>query len=454
MKRPSTFIILKTLFQRGSIALCLLSASVGTVSAQQNDSITKLGQRWNLHFQTTVINQSHPAFSASYSGHNSLSSAAENNVSVSTTLFLGAKLWKGAEAYFNPELSGGTGFSSTTGIAGFTNGEIYRVDSPTPKIFIARLYLKQVFALSKETKFVDEEENQLATIYPASYIALYVGKFSIMDFFDCNQYSHDPRSQFYNWALMGNGAYDYPADTRGYTYGIAAELVKPNWAIRFGAVMVATTANGPIMDLHIDRSHSLMLEYEQHYLVGGQSGKIRLIGYFTEAQMGNYRKAIDWGLANNTTPDINANPSNGRTKYGLGLNMEHTFNPNAGMFLRAGWNDGQNESWMFTEIDRHASIGLTLNGRIWGRKEDKLGIAQIVDGISKNHQDFLAAGGHGFIIGDGKLNYAPEYISELYYSFKIPNYPVWLSPDYQFIINPAYNKDRGTSTSGSPVSSP
>jgi Carbohydrate-selective porin len=219
--------------------------------------------------------------------------------------------------------------------------------------------------------------------------------------------------------------------------------VKADWSLRFGAVMVPTVRNGAVFDTDIAHASSEALEFEKPYKLGNQSGKIRLLAFLTQAQMGNYSKAIEWGIANNSAPNLDAFHAWGRTKYGFGINAEHTFNENVGAFARASWNDGQNETWTFTEIDRHASAGVVLNGNLWNRKEDKLGIAQIVDGISKPHQDYLKAGGYGFIIGDGKLNYGLECVSEIYYSFKVPNVNIWLSPDYQLVINPAYNKDRG-----------
>lgn len=424
------------------LALVFLLLTLETKAQLNNDTINE-SQDWNIHFQNTVIMQYHPSFHASYSGMNSLKPVEETPTSVTSTLFMGAKIWNGAEVYFNPEISGGAGFSQTTGIAGFPNGEVYRVSDQAPHIYVARLYIRQTFALSDSYKYVKDDINQIAKKLPTSYFAVSAGKFSVMDFFDNNKYSHDPRTQFYNWTLMGNGAWDYPANTRGYTYGLTFELVKPEWALRFGVVTVPTTANGSVMDTKIAKSRAESLEFEQDYSIGGQKGVIRLIGFLTEAQMGNYKQAIDWGLTHNTTSDLAYTRGYGKTKYGMGINIEHNFNDHVGMFFRSGWNDGHNETWAFTEIDRHASIGLSLNGNLWNRKEDNLGIASITNGISKDHRDFLADGGYGFIIGDGKLNYGLENITELYYSFRVSKQSLWLSPDYQFIINPAYNKDRG-----------
>jgi high affinity Mn2+ porin len=436
MKKTDTRILKIFLLLLNTFVLLIFTQAEST-----NDSI--VNNRWNFHFQNTEIYQYHPAFYAKYSGVNSLNNQQENTLSTTTTMFLGLKLWNGAEVYYNPEMSGGSGFSQTRGIAAFPNGEVYRVSDMSPKLYTARLYFKQVFALSNDYQKVDDDLNQLATKLPSSYISLTAGKFSIMDFFDDNSFSHDPRNQFYNWALMGNAAWDYPADTRGYTSGFVVELVKPQWALRFSSVMVPTTANGAVMDGKILHAKSEALEFEHKYNIASQTGVIRLMSFFTQARMGNYKDAIQWGISNNEAPVIDSTNVVGRIKYGFGINIEHNLNDNVGLFLRASWNDGQNETWAFTEIDRAISLGMQLKGDIWSRKNDKIGLALLANGLSKEHEDYLKAGGYGFIIGDGNLNYQPEMIAELYYSLRVKDYPFWLSPDYQFIVNPAYNRDRG-----------
>lgn len=256
--------------------------------AQTNSDSISNRRWWNFHYQSTIITQMHPAFHANYSGNNSLKSNNESNTSISTTLFLGARIWKGAALYFNPELSGGSGFSKTTGIAGFPNGEVYRVSDATPQIYIARLYIRQIISLSKETTVIDDAMNQLSGKMPTSYLALTAGKYSLMDFFDNNRFSHDPRTQFYNWALMGNGAWDYPANTRGYTYGLTIELVKPTWAVRYATVLIPTKANGAVMDKKITRSNSQAIEFEHKYNLFGENGTIHFITFLTQARMGSY----------------------------------------------------------------------------------------------------------------------------------------------------------------------
>jgi high affinity Mn2+ porin len=408
----------------------------------KSDSII---QPWNFHYQQTVIGQYHPPFHALYSGMNSLkNNVYEYDPSLSSTLFFGFKFFAGTQIHFDPEVSGGSGFSSTTGIAGFPNGEIYRVSNPSPHIYVARLFLRQIFPLTNETgKYDTDAQDQVACREPLSFIALTAGRFSLMDFFDKNTYSHDPRNQFYNWALMGNGAWDYAANTRGYTYGIAIELVMPLWTLRYSSVMEPTVANESVMDPGILHSRADNLEFEYPYKLGNKSGTIRVVSWLNEAHMGNYHKAIEWGMKNDTTPDITKVEAEGRTKLGFGINIEQELSSDIGFFLRTGWNDGQNETWAFTEIDRTLSMGISMVGEKWLRKDDNLGIAVIINGLSAPHRDYLKAGGYGFIIGDGNLNYSTENIFECFYSYKLKGYPLRISPDYQFVLFPAYNKDRG-----------
>jgi high affinity Mn2+ porin len=265
----------------------------------------------------------------------------------------------------------------------------------------------------------------------------------MMDFFDENEFSHDPRTQFYNWALMGNGAWDYPANVRGYDYGLALELVKPKWAVRTAFVLMPKEANGQQMQFDITKSFGTAVEFERSYTLGNRGGKLKAMAYLNMAPMGNYNQAISLGKADDTIPDITLTRSEGRTKYGFGINLEQYVADHMGMFMRAGWNDGQNETWVFTEIDRTVTLGLNMKGDLWKRQGDDLAFALILNGISKPHANYLKAGGMGFIIGDGNLSYAPEFIAEVYYSFQFFGKLLWICPDYQFILNPAYNTDRG-----------
>lgn len=393
---------------------------------------------WSLHFQATTVPQGHPGFRAEYNGANSLLSLPEFKTSLTSTLFLGRRLWKGSEAYVNPEISAGKGVSSTLGVAGFPNGEIYRVDTPSPKFNLSRLYLKQIFALSNEIEHAGAEINQLRGDMPLRRLTLIAGKFSLNDFFDRNAFSHDPRTQFLNWALMDNGAWDYAADTRGYTWSIYLEYNQEKWSVRLATAMEPKQANKMELDSNIAHAHGDQIEIEHRYQIHTHPGAIRLLGYMNHAHMGSYVET----LAN---PDYNRDITLTRayrTKYGFGLNAEQEITPDLGVFTRIGWNDGQTETWAFTEIDRTLSFGMNLKGTSWGRVEDVVGLALIINGLSSKHAEYLAAGGYGFIIGSGRLTYAPEQITEAFYLWK-PFTHLGVTPDFQFVNHPAYNQDRG-----------
>jgi high affinity Mn2+ porin len=396
-------------------------------------------QQWNLHFQQTVIVQGHPAFSAKYSGENSLRPQAESQTSITSTLFFGLRLWSGAELYLNPELSGGRGVSDASGVAGFPNGETFRIGNPEPAVSAARIFVKQRVAFGDESENEIDGPNQLRGSAPTRCLTVVAGKFSLVDFFDGNSFSHDPRTQFSNWALMDNGAWDYAADTRGYTWGLFVEYRHAARAFRTAAVLVPTTANGMELDTRIKDAFSLNVEYEQGYVLGDRKGTVRVFGFRNQARMGNYAEAINEARG---APEIVLTRENGRVKYGFGFGLEQMLSEHGGFFLRGGWNDGHTETWAFTEIDRTVSAGILSGGELWKRMTDKVGIAFSINGLSRDHADFLAAGGYGFIIGDGALRYADEMIAETFYSAQIISV-MWVTLDYQFVLNPAYNRDRG-----------
>jgi high affinity Mn2+ porin len=364
----------------------------------------------------------------------------ERNTNIS---HLHSLLWDEAvawgELFLNPEMSGGRGLSGATGVAGFPNGETFRIGEPTPTLFPARAYIKQTIGLGEEMEVLSSEMNQLGGPVPVNRVTLVGGKFALADFLDDNAYSHDPRTQFLNWALMSNGAWDYAADTRGYTWGLLAEYNQSQWALRAATTLVPKEANGLEMDTRIKDAFSLNVEFERRHKLGEYNGAIRLLLYRNKARMGNYRIATS-DSAYHT--DITLTRRYSRMKYGIGLNVEQQVSENAGVFSRLGWNDGINETWAFTEIDRSASAGVTLTGNLWSRPKDQMGIAFVINGISKDHADYLAAGGYGFILGDGKLHYGPEIIVEAFYSAEVVS-AIRITGDYQFVANPGYNRDRG-----------
>jgi high affinity Mn2+ porin len=391
------------------------------ISLGQSDSIP---QKYSLHFQQTAINQYHGAFAAKYSGDNSLINEEENAMSLTSTVFFDMALWKGANFTFNPELSGGKGLSQAKGLGGFTNGETFRIGNPEPVVYVARLFVSQDFDLKKDRN-----------------LKIVVGKFGLADYFDFNTYSHDPRAHFMNWSLMAQGSWDYAANTRGYTSGLYAEYVHPKFQIRGAFVAVPTSANGPDLDYQYDQSNGINLELTKPFKINSTySGVFRVLTFRNQAGMGNYDQA---NKQINSRPDITKNRTPSRTKIGIGFNAELTHSDLWGAFARLGWNDGQNETWAFTEIDAAASLGFHFYGKLWKRPKDFAGVAYVSNGLSSSHQTYQKMGGNGFMIGDGNLNYGQEGILEAFYSYEVPNTRVTLSPDFQYVINPGYNKDRG-----------
>lgn len=408
------------------------------IQAQQADSSLK--EVISFHAQTTVITQYKPSFKAKYTGNNSLLPQKESQTSITSTLFAAVKLWKGAGIFINPEISGGSGLSDAFGVADATNGETFRVGTHEPKVYLARLFYHQIFPLNKNTTYQSSDFNQLAGNIPTHYIAVTFGKIGVADFFDANTYSHDPRTQFMSWGLMDNGAWDYPANTRGYTPSFVLEYITPKHELRYAASLVPLEANGNDMDWKIGKAGSHSLEYTRHHVLKGKPGTIRLLGYFTTTHMGNYHQSI---TLNPTAPDITATRKYGNTKYGFGINAEQSITNDWGVFFRASWNDGNNETWAFTEIDRTISAGLSSNGSKWKRANDNVGLAYVTSGISAPHRNYLQAGGKGFMLGDGNLNYGWEHLIELYYSAEAVKNNIYITGAYQFLVNPGYNKDRG-----------
>lgn len=403
---------------------------------------TPISDPWSFHTQLTYQLQGHGSFAAPYEGENSLQDRKEVRGSYTTTLFLGHRLWEGAEMYGNAEFFAGAGVSRVLGLAGPPNGETYRVDSTELKVGMARLFLRQTWNLGEATEVVEDGPNQLATRQSPRRVVLTVGKISGTDIFDANTYSHDARTQFNNWSLWANAAWDYPADTRGYTWGVALEWIHDDWALRFGSLMEPKAANQLELDHDIRHAHGEVIELEHDHELGGRKGALRLLAFENHARMGNYQDAL---ALDPTAPDVTATRVPGRTKHGFGLNAEQAITPEVGVFLRAGWNDGKTESWAFTEVERTFSVGLSSSGKAWGRGMDRLGVGLAFNGINQDHRDYLAAGGYGFMVGDGRLNYAAEQVLDTYYAIALGSYGSF-SLEAQRFQNPAFNQDRGPVT--------
>ncbi len=399
---------------------------------------------FSAHAQATMDTQRHDGFPAPYSGARSLSPLPEWDTSVTGTLFLAARLWDcghySGDVVFDPELAGGSGFSGVNGLAGFTNGDITRVGVVEPTPYFARLYLRQVWGFGGEQEKVEDDVNQVAGTRDVDRLTLTAGKFAFTDVIDQNRYSHDPRTQMTNWSIMYNSAWDYPANVRGYSYGFAFELNHKYWALRYGVMAEPEFANSAPLDPHIGRAQGHAAEFEQRWGLeeGEKPGAVRLMAYLNHAHMGDYREALDQMPVD---PDVTLTRAY-RYKYGVGLNFEQRLALDLGLWGRLGWSDGHTETWAFTPVDRTAALGLLLKGTCWARPADEVGIAGAINGLAKDHRDYLAAGGLDFSIGDGRLHYRHESIFESYYRVAVTK-GMYLTPDFQMIANPAYNHDRG-----------
>ncbi len=407
------------------ISLAFLVVSAAGMSRAQGRAADSAGSHGvSMHFQQTFVWQNHTRFKSPYQGANSLAPDEPPALTLTSSFLFHASLGNILEIELDPELSGGKGVSGSTGVAGFPNGEAYRVSDVAPKLELVRAFGEKTIPLGT-----------------AEFLDIIVGKFSLADYFDRNSYSNNPRTQFMNWALINNGAWDYPADTRGYTGGVVAAYERgKDLTFRVAATMEPTTVNGPNLDANIAQAHGLALETELGCHVFPRDGRLRVLLFHNTSRMGDYRIATVDSLSQH---DIALTRAYGGTKYGIGLNIEQSLNERTGIFFRAGWNDGQHETWAYTEIDRTVSGGIAAQPGWLGRSEDWCGIAFAINGISDAHIEYLRSGGLGFIIGDGKLpNYSPETIIEAYYQIQLDR-RLNCTLDYQGVLNPAYNRDRG-----------
>jgi high affinity Mn2+ porin len=429
------------------IALRNLSAVLALlplgVCAQSSDTpAPDSSENWNLYYQATSIGDRHGTFTSPYEGPLSLRDSPERDVSITTTLFFGLRLGSGTQFYFDPEIAGGRGFSGVNGFANPPNGELPRVASATPKPYIARLYISHDFGFGDAMEHVESDQNQLAGDRPMTRFTISAGRFSDSDMFDDNSFSHDPRTQFMAWGLMYNGAWDYPADTRGYTWGIASEFHTKNWSLKYGVVAEPTVANGVRFDRRLFADQGQTFQEERRYLIGDHAGAIRWLQYLNRTRSGSYEEAVQLAEETGTKPSIQAIRRPGTLKYGTGISFDQEITRDVGVFSRLGWNDGKTEDFAFTAIDRLAEAGVSVKGTRWKRKDDVVATAFAAAGISGVHAVYLAMGGLDFLIGDGRLNYAPEYLWESYYSAHVYR-GFYATFDAQHYNNPAFNHDRG-----------
>ena len=395
-------------------------------------------ENWNWHAQSTTIAQGDPGFPAAYSGPNSLAHDGQTRETVSLDLYAGVHVWEGGEAFFDGLMWQGFGLGDTRGVESFPNGEAFRLGTRYPDAIIARLFLRQTINLGGNPETVHDDLLELAGRRDASRLVFTLGKLSAKDIFDNNAYANDPRTQFMSWGLMANQAWDYPADSLGYVTGLAAEAIGPAWSVRYGFFQVPRASNGMSLDPHYCKACGMVTEFERRYSLDGHPGTARLLAYRNRADMGSYQAALD----NPARPaDIVATRSY-RYKSGWGLSIEQEVSANFGLFSRLGWNDGRNEAWMFSDVDRTATLGASIKGAAWSRPDDTLGAAGVLNGLSALHQKFLAAGGTGILAGDGALSYGWEKLVEVYYDFPLMH-DLHATIDCQFVADPAYNWARG-----------
>ena len=399
-----------------------------------------------LGVQVNGIYQDMPPFHSPYQGQNSLSFRNGLGRQGTETYggYVGSQLAPGLQLYADGEFFQGNGISNGVGLGGYVNGaEVRAGSSNLPKVpYLARLYFRYYYPLSGATEKLERGIDQLPGEQPVSRWEIKVGKLAATDDFDLNRYAGNFRTQFLNYNFLCNTAWDYAADTRGYTYGILAALYQPRWRVAFGVYMEPDTQNGADFD-YFDFDE-LGYNLELAWKPNDAGTVVRLLSYLNKARMGDYGDALALAGQTGTVPNILDVEKPGGAKYGLGLNFEQPLadGGETGLFGRIGWNDGHHETWAYTECDRHVSLGAQLSGIHWGRNEDRVGIAYAVDGLSSAHKDYLEAGGIGMLLGDGALNYGLEQTLEIYYRIQICRF-VQLSPDFQFIQNPGYNRDRG-----------
>jgi high affinity Mn2+ porin len=393
---------------------------------------------WAIHEQATAVVQWHPAFHADYGGLRSLDPKDQGNETTDATLYAGVKPWQGGEFWADLELDQGFGLSNTMGVAGFTNGEAYKVGKHRPYFRLPRAFIRQNFDLGGDSQPVESDLNQLAGAATADRLVLTFGKFGVVDIFDANQYAHDPRQDFMNWAIVDLGTFDYAADAWGFTYGMAAELTLGNWTWRAGLFDGSTVPNDKALDPKPFDQTQEVIEIEHRQSLFGQEGKVKLLGFLTEARLGSYDDALSLGRL----PDT-ALVRKMREKAGAGINIEQPLGEDAGLFLRAGLTQGNAEAYEFADIDRTLSFGASTTGAAWDRPRDHLGSALAFNGLSEQAKHYFQAGGLGILVGDGQLpNSAGEMIWESYYSWSLID-GFAISADYQLIDHPAYNRDRG-----------
>jgi high affinity Mn2+ porin len=403
--------------------------------------------RFNFHGQFTLTEQAYPPIHAPDQGPNSLPATGQGREVADATLYAGMRLWHGAELWVNPELDQGFGVANTHGVAGYPSAEAYKFGSVYPYARVQRYFVRQTIDLGGETQKVDADLNVFAGSQTANRLVLTVGKFGIADLFDTNKYANNSKMDFLNWSVINAGTFDYAGDAWGYSYGAAAEWYQDRWTVRGGIFDLSATPAGGNSPLAygLDENFSqfqLIGEIEERHELWGQPGKLKVTGFLSRGRAGSFSDAVALAAITGQPADITAVRAY-KSRPGVSLNLEQQVTETLGVFARAGWADGNVEPWDFTDIDRTVSGGVSLTGKQWGRPDDTVAVAGVINNISGIHQMFFNAGGLGILLGDGQLpRPGLEQIVEMYYSYALSS-SSHLTFDYQFIANPGYNTDNG-----------
>jgi hypothetical protein len=404
-----------------------------------------------LGAQYTYVLQHQDALHAPYSGRLSLEPDGDTQPTHTIGGYLGWAPFAWGQLYFDTEKFMGAGVSGATGLGGLTNGDVVRegADNLKKTFYIARLYARFMVPLGPQLTQVERAQDQVPGTEAATRLEFKVGRLAVNDDFDKNRYAGSTRTEFMNWSLWDNTAWDYAANTRGYTDGIVVGYVSPNWSLKYGVYRMPEYANGQTLVGSLKKARGENLELTLSPWATGTI--VRGLVYRNTASMGSYAQALGVAAVTGGIPSISADDRPGRHKTGLGLNAEQPLADagETGVFVRLGWNNGETESFAFTEVDNLVSTGTQVSGAHWWRKDDRLGAALVSEGLSPGHREYLAAGGAGFLLDDGRLSYRREQILELYYRAQLTEsvasvpIKVQVSPDFQFIRNPGFNAARG-----------
>jgi high affinity Mn2+ porin len=435
-------------YQFGELGAPSSPAGPGAPSLISSDDIA-------FHAQATFVGQGYPPIRSPYRGAQSLPGGGEARETSDVDLFVGLRPWQGGELWVEPGSDQGFGLADTHGLAGFASAEAYKLGATYPYARADRYFLRQTISLGGASQNVDADQTHFTGTTTENRVVLTIGKFAVVDLFDTNDYANDPKNDFLNWSLVNAGTFDYAADAWGYTYGAAAEWYQSNWTLRGGIFDLSATPTGaghsaPGYGLTGDfNQFEWVSEIERRHTLWGQPGDVRVTGFVARGNNGSFKDAIElWQATGLDVTDAMAAVRHYHSRPGVSINFQQQVSDAVGIFARAGWADGNTEPWDFTDIDQTVSGGVSLSGNKWGRPDDTIGAAGVINGITKIHEEWFNDGGMGILIGDGQLpKYALEKIFETYYSYAIKSW-LKLSVDYQFVADPGYNAQRGPASIG------